>query len=85
MMTRSLLFVVLATLLASHTLAADNGPSAHARGSFDAATGVYTAVSGDALGATAARFGMSLAEIDQQNALSSNQIQVGAEAGGCPA
>ena len=77
MMTRPLLFVVLATLLASHTLAADNGPSAHARGSFDAATGVYTVATGDALGAIAARFGMSLSQIDQQNALSSNQIQVG--------
>ena len=77
MMNRSLLFVVLATLLTRHTVAADNGPSAHARGGFDAATGVYTVVSGDALGAIAARFGMSLAQIDQQNGLSSNQIQVG--------
>lgn len=77
MMTRSLLFLVLVTLVASHTLAADNGPSAHARGRFDAATGVYTVVSGDALSAIAARFGMSLAQIDQQNDLSTNQIQVG--------
>ena len=77
MMTRPLRLFALATLLASSALAADNGPSAHARGSFDAATGVYTVVSGDALGAIAARFGMSLDQIDQQNDLSSNQIQVG--------
>ena len=77
MTTRPLLFLVLATLLASHTVAADNGPGAHARGGFDAATGVYTVVSGDTLGAIAARFGMSLAQIDQQNDLSTNQIQVG--------
>jgi hypothetical protein len=77
MMTRPLRLFALAALLASSALAADNGPSAHARGGFDAATGVYTVVSGDALGAIAARFGMSLAQIDQQNALSSNQIQVG--------
>jgi len=72
MTTRPLLFLVLATLLASHTVAADNGPGAHARGGFDAATGVYTVVSGDTLGAIAARFGMSLAQIDQQNDLSTN-------------
>jgi hypothetical protein len=77
MMTRPLRLFALATLLASSALAADNGPSAHARGCFDAATGVYAVVSGDALGAIAARFRMSLAQIDQQNALSSNQIQVG--------
>jgi len=77
MMTRPFRLFALAALFGSSALAANNGPSAHARGGFDAATGVYTVVSGDALGAIAARFGMSLAQIDQQNALSSNQIQVG--------
>ncbi|MGB5830517.1 MAG: LysM peptidoglycan-binding domain-containing protein [Thiohalocapsa sp.] len=77
MKTRVLCLLVLTTLHVGNALAAADGPRAHARGGFDPASGVYTVVSGDALGAIAARFGMSLAQIDQQNALSSNQIRVG--------
>ncbi len=71
------ILLLAAALITSSALGADNGPRAHARGGFDAATGVYTVVSGDDLGPVAARFGMSLPQIEQQNGLSSDQIQVG--------
>lgn len=59
------------------TQAADSGPRAHAQGSFDAATGIYTVASGDDLGAIAERFGLRLSTLEQQNNLDSDLIQVG--------
>ncbi len=77
MKTPALCLLLFSILCVGGVLAVDTGPRAHARGSFDAATGVYTVVGGDDLGPIAARFGMSLAQIEQQNGLSSDQIQVG--------
>lgn len=57
--------------------AGDGGSRHHAEGSYDAATGIYTVAAGDELGAIALRFGVSVSALEQQNALSSSQIQVG--------
>lgn len=57
--------------------AADGRPQRHAQGPFDPATGSYTVVGGDDLSHIAARFGLSVAQIEQQNGLSSDRIQVG--------
>jgi LysM repeat protein len=64
-------------VLAAGALAADGGPRHHAQGGYDAATGIYTVVSGDELGAIALRFGVSISALEQQNSLSSSEIQVG--------
>ncbi|MGE5152934.1 MAG: LysM peptidoglycan-binding domain-containing protein [Bdellovibrio bacteriovorus] len=58
-------------------LAADGGPRHHAQGGYDAQTGIYRVAPGDELGAIARRFGVSASALEQQNGLSSSEIQVG--------
>ena len=63
--------------LAAPALADDSGPCRHAEGSYDAAIGTYTVAPGDVLSAIAARFGLTVEVLEQQNALGNHQIQVG--------
>ena len=79
MKTRIPLSILCALLCMASAQAADSGPAPHARGPYDPSTGVYTVVSGDAAGAIAARFGLSLDQLDQQNGLANNLLQVGAQ------
>ena len=77
MQPRALPLFLFSTLCLGTAWAADSGPGAHARGPFDAASGVYTVVGGDTLGSIAARFGTPIAQIQQRNGLTSTQIGVG--------
>ncbi|WP_172965416.1 LysM peptidoglycan-binding domain-containing protein [Candidatus Thiodictyon syntrophicum] len=77
MQPRALPLLLCSALSLGPAWAADGGPGAHARGPFDAASGVYTVVGGDTLGSIAARFGTAMAQVQQQNGLTSTQVRVG--------
>ncbi len=77
-MKTTLSILLLASGLAlAEVKAADGGPQPHAQGPFDPAAGAYTVAIGDDLSSIAARFGLSVAEIEQQNGLGSDLIRVG--------
>jgi LysM repeat protein len=75
---RVLAALALACLMCtSLAIAADTGPSRHAEGAFDASNSSYVVAKGDDLAAIAARFGISVAELKEQNKLDSDLIDVG--------
>lgn len=77
-MTIPVLASVLAVGLAiGVAAAADGGARAHAQGPYDPAAGTYTVVGGDALGAIAGRFGLTLGQLERQNDLDTDAIRIG--------
>jgi arylsulfatase A-like enzyme/LysM repeat protein len=71
--------VLTLTCLAFATIATagDTGPRRHAEGSYHAASSTYEVAKGDDLEAIAARFGMTLAALMEQNGLSSDALVIG--------
>lgn len=69
--------VLLGTALvfaAAMARAADQGPRHHAEGVYDTATSTYQVVKGDDLDAIVERFGVTVAELKERNALHSDTI-----------
>ena len=71
------LILVLGLSLAGTARAGDGGPRRHAEGAYDAVNGSYTVAPGDDLSDIAERFGIPLGTLEQQNNLTSAQIEVG--------
>jgi LysM repeat protein len=57
--------------------AADSGPSAHAKGPYDASTNSYTVVAGDELSYIAKRFGTTAAKLEELNGMTADVIAAG--------